>query len=115
MINVQVDEDYLVDLLVERVGVWTDDSDVIDLFKSMYRSYADGGCFDGMEIDIMNIVDNDYVNWCSVIYDSDNDFEELKEIYKEQGLGDCSCEIHGYSYIEAVDNEENPTMFLVRH
>lgn len=110
MITVKMDEDYLVDLLVERVCFWTDDEDIIDLYESMYQNYADGGCFDNMEINIMQIVDNDYINYCDVLCEGDDKYEEIKAIYKEQGLGDCSCEDVGYSYIEA----EKDGIFLMR-
>ena len=45
---------------------------------------------------------------------SNNNFKELLKIYNEQGLGDCSCECNFADYIESVDNEDEPTMFLVR-
>lgn len=112
MVTIKINEEDLVDALVERVKYWTDDTDIIELYDRMYNSYVYGGCFDGAEIDIMNIVDNDYVNWCSILLRGDDGYEEIKAIYEEQGLGDCSCECQDYmcSYIEAEYND----MFLVR-
>ena len=113
---VEIDNDLALDMLMERVEFWTDDIKVIELYRNMYESYIDGGCFDNGNFNIMEIVDNDYVNWCNVIYKEDKEFNDLLKVYEEQGLGDISCEhINGYNYIEAVDNEEEPTMFLVRY
>ena len=110
MINIRIDEEELIEMLVDRVRFWTDDSDIIDLYEAMYENYAEGGCFDGAELNIMSIVDNDYVNWCTVLTEGDEHYAEIKAIYDEQGLGDCSCEDDWYSYIEA----EKDGMFLVR-
>lgn len=115
MMTIKVNEEQALDMLMERVEFWTGDLEVQALFRQMYESYIDCGCFDGGEFDTMQIVDNDYINWTSVICEGEADFDKLKEIYNEQGIGDCSCEIGGYSYIEAVDDGEDPQMFLVRH
>lgn len=110
--TVKIDNDTLLEMLRERVESWTDDTSTIELFVKMYDSYIWGGCFEGA--DIMEIVDNDYINWCSVIEQGDEEFDELLKIYNEQGLGDCSCETNYASYIEAVDDEDEPTAFLIR-
>lgn len=94
---VKIDNDTLLEMLRERVEFWG------------------GGCFDGARLDIMESVDNDHVNWCRVIEQGDEEFDELLEVYKKQGFGDCSCETDYASYIEAVDNEDEPTTFLIRH
>ena len=114
MVNVCIDEDVLVEMLVNRLRCWTDDNNVVELYEKMYTNEVEGGCFDGCKVDIMQIVDNDYVNYCSVVSEGDGEFDELLQIYKEQGCGDCSCESSYYQYIEAVDDEDEPTMFLVR-
>ena len=112
MITVKVNEYQLVDLLLDRVEYWTDDPDVYRLFDMMYTNYAEGGCFDGCELDIKAIVDNDYINYCSVISEGDEAYEDIKKIYEENDFGDISCEEnnHGYSFIEA----EYEGLFLVR-
>ena len=79
----------------------------------MYESYVYGGCFDGGDFDVMSIVDNDYVNWCTVISEGDEAYEDIKKLYDTEGIGDISCEHdlnNGYSYIEAEYNDS----FLVR-
>lgn len=110
MVTIKIDEENLADMLMERVKFWTNDEDIIKLYEIMYMAYAESGCFEGMELDVMVLVDNDYVNYCSILTEGDDEYENIKAIYDEQGLGDCSCEHDGYSYIEA----EYKGMFLVR-
>lgn len=74
MINVQIDENTLLDLLVERVKYWTNDDDTIELFTDYYQNMIDGGCFEGAEIGISVIVDNDYVNFFRVMEEDDPDY-----------------------------------------
>lgn len=66
MITVQIDEDTLQEMLMNRVEHWTDDNDTLELFEKFYENRIYGGCFDGAELDIMSIVDNDYVNNTSI-------------------------------------------------
>lgn len=111
---VKMDEDEVISMLVNRVYNWTDNEDVVSLFEKMYENSVYGGVFDGAELDVMAIVDNDYVNWCNVIRKGDDYFDELLTVYEKNGLGDCSCELNFCGFIEAVDDEDEPTMFLVR-
>lgn len=74
MITVKVNEWDLLDMLMDRVKVWKDDEDVIKLYELYYQSMIDNGCFDGAELDINQIVDNDVINWLMVM-----DSEELEE------------------------------------
>jgi hypothetical protein len=79
----------------------------------MYDNYIESGVFDSGEFDVMQIVDNDYINWCNVISEGDEEYNGIKEIYDRDGLGDISCEEDlngGYSFIEA----EYDGCFLVR-
>lgn len=107
-INVQIEKDVAVDLLVNRVRSWTDNKDVIELFRKMYENYVEEGVFDVFDINL--IVDNDYVNNCEVIEKGDEDFEEIQKLAK-QGHCDISCET-GYSFIEAYNDDYS--LILVR-
>lgn len=106
-------------LLMNRLSTWTDDKDTLDLFEKMYESYLDSGVFDNNEYSVMEIVDNDYINYCNVVSAEDlskKDFKKLVKLYKN-GERDISCEDFdniGSSYVEAVDDEENPSKFLLR-
>lgn len=65
MVTVKIEEEYLIKLLVDRLKVWTKDIDVIDLYERYYESMVE--CFDGGEFNPDIIVDNDWVNYTSVI------------------------------------------------
>lgn len=110
---VNIDNDTALEMLLDRLEFWTDDHTTYRLYEAMYENYIDGGCFDGGEFNVMAIVDNDYVNWCNVISEGDEAYNDIKKLYEREGLTDISCEDdlnHGYSYIEA-EYEGN---FLVR-
>lgn len=110
---VNIDNDMALEMLLDRLEHWTDDHTTYRLYEAMYENYIDGGCFDGGEFNVMTIVDNDYINWCTVITEDDEAYEDIKKLYDEQGCTDISCEDelnHGYSYIEA----EYDDCFLVR-
>lgn len=118
MITIKINEEDLLNMLLERVRYWTKDEEEIGLFEKMYDDYIFNGCFEGMNMDIQDIVDNDWVNYTSIIRPNDKDFKKLLKVYKKQGLGDCSdkeFDEYKISFIEAVDNENDPNMFLVRH
>lgn len=112
---VNISNDTLLDMLMERVEHWKSDQDVIRLFEQMYQNYVDCEIWHGCDFDVWQIVDNDCVNWCSVVCEGEENFDSIKKVFIEQGLGDCSCEIKHISYIEAVDDEDEPTMFLIRY
>jgi hypothetical protein len=114
-LSVKMDSDCLVGMLIERLEYWTKDKTVIELFEKMYDRVVD--CFNGGDFDVMQIVDNDWVNWCDVFSQGEKEFGELSAVYERQSLGDCSCDNLdcGASFIESVDDDESPTMFLVRY
>ncbi len=91
MITVQIDEDYVIELLVNRVKNWTDDEDTIELFEQYYDNMVYNGCYNGSTLDVMSIVDNDYINNTSIItcedYTKDrNEYlrDEIREFIKEE-------------------------------
>lgn len=110
---VNIDNEMALNMLMKRLEYWTDDETTYYLYEQMYEGYIEGGCFDGGDFNVMVIVDNDYINWCSVVSEGDEGYEDIKKIYEEQGLGDISCEEknHGWNFIEAEYNGS----FLVRY
>lgn len=105
-VNVRVDSDVLLDMLVDRLDFWTslDDEDK-ELFSQMYENNINGGLFEGAEFSVMHIVDNDVVNWCSVLHKdelSKEDFNKLKKLYDE-GERDVSCESFEYGNIGFIE------------
>ena len=74
MITVTINEDTLLEMLLDRLEFWTSDEDVINLYRDYYKGLVYSGCLEGCTLDIMNIVDNDYINNLAVI--SKEDFEQ---------------------------------------
>lgn len=111
---VKISNDEALDLIMQRVEHWTDDEQIIALYEDMYTRYIENGYWEEAELDIMAVVDNDFVNWCSVIDESDDNWKKLVKLHKK-GEYDVSCDNVGCSFIEAVDNEDEPTCMLVRN
>lgn len=80
MINIQMDSDDMINALNERVGDWTDDSEVAELFDQYYTNAVENGCFDGSNFDVKFIVDNDYVNNTSIIWREDYEADREKHL-----------------------------------
>lgn len=98
MVTVKIDEDTLLDMLIDRVEYWTNDSCEQDLFRDYYENLIYSGCFDDCELDIMTIVDNDYVNNLTTI---------SKEDFEQWGIEDKEDD-----KVEAFDEEED--LYLIR-
>ena len=100
---VNIDEETVIELLVNRVKYWDDDEDTLELFENYYTNLVEGGCFDGGTLDIMAIVDNDYVNNTSII--TREDFEKDREEYIEEELK---------NKLEELEDEEDTTEEEIR-
>ena len=74
MVTVTVDEDTLLEMLLDRLEFWTSDEDVINLYKDYYKGLVYSRYFEGCNLDIMSVVDNDYINYLATI--SKEDFEQ---------------------------------------
>lgn len=74
MVTVTVNEDTLLEMLLDRLEFWTSDEDVINLYRDYYEGLVYSGCFEGCNLDIMMVVDNDYCNNLATI--SKEDFEQ---------------------------------------
>ena len=114
MVTIQMDECNLLEMFEDRVRFWTDDEDIIKLYSKMYEWEIDAGMYDNRKVDVMIIVDNDWINYTEVLSDGDKYYDGIDELYHRQGLGDISCNHeenpNGYSYIEA----EYKGMYLLR-
>lgn len=74
-VKLYMEEDTLLELLMDRVSFWTSsDDDVNELYEEYYKSLIDSGSFEGCELDVSFIVDNDYINYTQVL--SSEDFEQ---------------------------------------
>ena len=74
MITVTIDEDTLLEMLLDRLRFWTSYEDVINLYRDYYEGLVYSGYFEGCELDIMSIVDNDYLN--NLAHISKEDFNQ---------------------------------------
>ena len=100
---VNIDEETVIELLVNRVKYWDDDEDTLELFEDYYTNLVEGGCFDGCNLDIMSIVDNDYVNNTSII--TREEFEKDREDYIKEELK---------NKLEELEDEEDITQEDIR-
>ena len=103
---VNLSEETVIEMLVERISYWTQEDDTHELYRRMYTNYVESGAFEGTDLDVMVIVDNDFVNYCDVVSEGDYEYEDIKSLYEDYGIGDISCEDnnHGYNFIEAEYN-----------
>ena len=97
MINVQINETTLLNLLMDRLEYWTTDSEVTDLYENYLSNLIDGGCFEGVDLDVMALIDNLYINDTTIM-----DREELDN---------NNIDIDDYDKVLAKNDDE--TLFLV--
>ena len=93
MINVKIDKYDLLELLLDRLEFWNKDTEVKKLYEVYYSELIDNGCFNGAELDIKFIVDNDYVNNYE-IYDSIEDImrafnDDEEERTRDRIVAEC--------------------------
>lgn len=74
MVTVTIAEDTLLEMLLDRLEFWTSDESEINLYRDYYEGLVYSGCFEGCNLDIMSIVDNDYINNLAAI--RKEDFEQ---------------------------------------
>lgn len=110
--KVKISNDTLLQMLLDRVEYHTTTEETKALFEEMYRNRLESGAYDGMDFDVYVIVDNDFINWCSVQDKEDftnEEWERLKALY-ENGERDISCENFGDnicgSFIEAMSEDQ---------
>ena len=72
MVNVRISEQDLKQMFSERLAYWESDFD--DAFIALLNDYlsiqVDEGLFEGIELDVMQIIDNAVVNDFDVCYES---------------------------------------------
>ena len=111
---VNIDNSTALEMLLNRLEHWTDDHTAYRLYEEMYENYIESGCFDGGDFDINAIVDNDYINYCTVLDEGEEGYQGIDELYHRDGLGDISCDDElngGWNFIEAEYNSS----YLVRY
>ena len=120
-ISVKMDVDDFVELLLKRLKeFWTSDCATIKAFGKMYRNNAESGVFEGLNITklgIMEIVDNDWVNYIRVIEKDDISESQWQALKKLQNgdLSECEyplgLDCGNSGYLEVITDE----VALIRH
>lgn len=82
---VNIDDNEALTMLTDRLQYWSKNLDRKDIeaYEKMYERYIDEGLFEGGDFNVMQIVDNDVVNWCSVIDKKDisrETWDELEDV-----------------------------------
>lgn len=112
-ITVKLNKADALSLLSDRLDAWSvcDDANVKELFVDMYDNMLESGCFDGIEWNVNSIVDNDVVNYCSVLYKADvkaSDWKKLVNAWQENAgdIYDCKLDAGRWDRIEAMNETE---------
>lgn len=116
--TVKISNDTLLNMLQDRLEYHRIAGAELDMYMDMYEHMVDGCVFESIEFDPLYIVDNDVITNCAVIKEGEDNFDKLLAVYRQQGLGDCSCDDTGDSganFIEAVDDKDEPNMLLIRY
>ncbi|WP_394981020.1 hypothetical protein [uncultured Helicobacter sp.] len=111
-VTCKIKADHLANMFWDRIQYWGNLSkEDMDLFYEMYERNIDDGLYEGAEIDINYIVDNDVTGCCSVLLKTDlseSDWNKLKRFY-DDGERDVSCESFDYEigigFIEAMSED----------
>lgn len=88
----------------------------LNLYISMFKRLYKRDFFKNEEIDPIIMLENYLKYNLKVITKDDKDFKKILSIYKKEGLTEVvweKFEQYDYFFIEAVDNEDNPTKFLM--
>ena len=107
---IEIEQDELEYLIAQELRGWTDDDDIIELYQKMYERHD---YVDFERGNIRCVVDNDYINNTTRLYEGDEGYDDIKILYDEYGCGAIYMRPslnHGYEYIEA----ENNGIILVR-
>lgn len=114
-IQVEIDVDTLVETFVNRAEQWIKDKAILDAYEQMYKENAESELYEGIdfsELGVMQIVDNDCVNWISVVEKKDASAEDWKALQK-LGRGDLddasssldSLDCGNTGFLEVITNK----------
>ena len=114
--NVNIDEEDFLEILMNQLKQWTDDETALSLFREKYERDIGDGIFESNQMTVAQIVNNDWLNWCEVIYKKDN-----KRLYNrliklvENGQWDVSGEDWSkYDYSPCLIEAYNDDAVLIR-
>lgn len=81
MITVKIDELALLNMIMTRVERWIDDPIKENLLEDYYKGLVYSGCFEGANLNIAIVVDNDIINNTTFIHKEDfKDWDITSEI-----------------------------------
>ncbi len=120
LVKIKINKYILLDMLNNRLDCWFKNEENSEkkksLFLDMYKKSIDDGVFESVEFNVLNIVDNDVINWCRVLEkDSISDeWERLENLYKS-GERDVSYEDFDTNFKINFIESMNDNMILVRY
>lgn len=79
--TVTINEETFLNLIRKRLEFWTDEKSFIDIYMKMYKQDVNDGMFNNVNININEMVDNDWVNEYSIYEPSNSEYNELYENY----------------------------------
>lgn len=108
--DVELNRDDAYEMLANRVEHWTNDPIERELFNCMYDKYLyEYGVFDGAKFNVNEIVDNDYINYCSVERKGSDRYDAALAAYNED-----SDEFEGGTIEYELPLDNGDYAFLVR-
>lgn len=85
MHTVKIDEDTMIEMLMDRlITAWNpDDPDIVEIYHQYYTDMVENGVYDNTEFDVMDIVDNDWINYTDIYAPEDAALEYDLEMSAE--------------------------------
>lgn len=98
MITWTIDEDDFLEMLLDRLADWTNGtmSEEYELFEQYYTDMVESGAFSDFSGTIAEVVDNDWVNYFSVVEKSDVEDQFGKTLEELQDDGCIYAETDNY-------------------
>ena len=101
--TVKIKKDALIELLIDRLEMYTNDEQVITL----YQKYYSGLNWDGRCLDVMEVVDNDWFNYTKIISEGDGEAWELAiKNYKDGFDGFSHPDLESGQFLAISDDEK---------
>ena len=110
-ITIEVDDDDALDMLMDRVDFWAKGDEVaLDLYQQMYENWIAERFFDGGKFDVKEIVDNDWVNYCHIVGEDDEHYDEILST-----LSNGETDFGNYRIEAQSRDDDGKEVFLIRY
>lgn len=103
--NVKIYGDTMVEMLMDRlISMWNPGSVEEEIYRQYYTDMVENGVYDDREFNVMEIVDNDWVNYTDIYTPSEavENFSNLIGDLSDEGMSE---EDFAYAVAEALENE----------